>query len=252
MLKVYLKQLKEKFHRQLCSVTTGQLSDYFHDLNVSPRSKNNARATVGAFFTFCTRSAAGCLATMKAFRWYKSSRSGQRTSRFIRRGKSRNSSGSPGRKLVPFVAIGAFAGLRTAEIGRLDWSEAYLKERFIEMKASQAKTASRRLVPISDNLAKQIGWLVEDANAGLKEAAKEAGKARLVKWKKNALRYSFIICRVAETQDAVQVALEADNSPQIIFQHSHEIVRLKEAKAWFAIEPETVANVAAHHAALAA
>ena len=53
MLEVYLKQLKEKFHCQLRSVTTGQLSDYFRDLDVSPRSKNNARATVGAFFTFC-------------------------------------------------------------------------------------------------------------------------------------------------------------------------------------------------------
>ena len=64
-----------------------------------------------------------------------------------------------------------------------------------------------------------------------------------MKWKKNALRHSFISYRVAETQNVAQVALEAGNSPQIIFQHYRELVRLKEAKEWFAIEPNTVADV---------
>src|ERR1035441_3491487 len=60
--------------------------------------------------------------------------------------------------LVPFLAIGAFAGLRHAEIQRLDWSEVRLDENLIEIKASKAKTASRRLVPIVPNL-KQ--WLAK-------------------------------------------------------------------------------------------
>jgi hypothetical protein len=34
-----------------------------------------------------------------------------------------------------------------------------------------------------------------------------------------------------------QVALEAGNSPQMIFQHYRELMRPKEAKAWFAIGP---------------
>ena len=96
-------------------------------------------------------------------------------------------------------------------------------------------------------MSKQIGWLVEDTNAGLKEAAKEDGKdpekAKQVKWKKNALRHSFISYRVAEIQNVAQVALEAGNSPQIIFQHYRELVRLNEAKTWFAIEPEKTSRV---------
>jgi integrase len=87
-------------------------------------------------------------------------------------------------EMVPFLAIGAFAGLRSAEIERLDWSEVHLADKFIEIKAAKAKTASRRIVPITGNLAKwlkdhakdegrvvpfdnvnkQIGWLVEDTN----------------------------------------------------------------------------------------
>ena len=36
-------------------------------------------------------------------------------------------------ELKPFVAIGAFAGLRHAEIQRLDWREVHLADRFIEV-----------------------------------------------------------------------------------------------------------------------
>jgi hypothetical protein len=43
---------------------------------------------------------------------------------------------------------------------------------------------------------------------------------------------------VAETQNVAQVALEAGNSPQMIFQHYRELVRPEAAKAWFAIVPK--------------
>ena len=46
--------------------------------------------------------------------------------------------------LRPFLAIGAFAGLRTAELQRLDWSEIDLDRGFITVAASKAKTRRRR------------------------------------------------------------------------------------------------------------
>ncbi len=51
-------------------------------------------------------------------------------------------------KLLPFFAIGAFAGLRSQEIMRLDWSEIRFEQDFIEVAAAKAKTASRRLAPL--------------------------------------------------------------------------------------------------------
>jgi hypothetical protein len=56
-----------------------------------------------------------------------------------------------------------------------------------------------------------------------------------VKWKYNGLRHSFMSYRVAEIQNATQVALEAGNSPQMIFKHYRELVRPAEAKKWFSI-----------------
>jgi len=58
--------------------------------------------------------------------------------------------------LVPWLAIAGFAGLRSAELARLDWSEVNLEEQHITVAADKAKTGARRVVPISDNLS---GWL---------------------------------------------------------------------------------------------
>ena len=68
------------------------------------------------------------------------------------------------RDMVPYLAVAAFAGLRAAEIKPLDWSEVHLAgdEKFIEVKASKSKTASRRLVPIVPSLAV---WLMPFAQS---------------------------------------------------------------------------------------
>ena len=66
-----------------------------------------------------------------------------------------------------------------------------------------------------------------------------------MKWKLNGLRHSYISYRVAQIQNVAQVALEAGNSPQIIFSNYRELVKPAAAVKWFAIEPEMPANVIA-------
>jgi len=51
------------------------------------------------------------------------------------------------------------------------------------------------------------------------------------------LRHSFISCRLATRQDVAQVALEAGNSPAIIFRHYRELTTEAEAAEWFGIVP---------------
>ena len=52
--------------------------------------------------------------------------------------------------LVPYLALGVFAGIRPDEIMRLDWAE--VGKTGVEIQAAKAKTRKRRIVSVSNNL----------------------------------------------------------------------------------------------------
>jgi integrase len=158
---------------------------------------------------------------------------------------------------LPSLAIGAFAGLRSAEIERLEWSDIDLAGRHITVGADKAKTASRRVVPISDNLA---AWLASYAQRtgnvwpGTHEEFYEAQQTTAadtktetkpaVKWKINALRHSYASYRFALTGDAGRVAGELGNSAAVVHKHYRELVKPADAQRWFAVKPQDeAANV---------
>lgn len=153
---------------------------------------------------------------------------------------------------APLLAIGAFAGLRTAEICRLEWQDVRLAERVVIIGANKAKTASRRVVPIADNLA---AWLAPYAQregllaGGLTDKVTVKRWDRLadrcgIEWRHNALRHSFCSYRVAVTQDPAKVAFEAGNSPQMIHQHYRALVTEAQGRDWFNVAPpKTQADV---------
>lgn len=149
-------------------------------------------------------------------------------------------------KMIPALAIGGFAGLRTAEIERLDWADVHWEEREIHISAAKAKTKTRRIVPISDNLA---AWLAPFRKADGKVVAY---KRRLgdefsrfayrkdVNWKVNGLRHSAISYKVALVKDLGPVALESGNTPRVIQTNYLKVTTEAIAIKWFAITPETV------------
>jgi len=158
------------------------------------------------------------------------------------------------RRLLPFVAFGAFAGLRSAEITRLEWSDVRWDQNLIMISSGKAKTASRRLIPILPAL---VAWLAPWRGAkgkvlegvsdefALAKNFKKAVNAIVdqdgrpsVEIVRNGLRHSYVSYRLAATQNAAQVALEAGNSPKMIFQHYRELVTPEDAEKWFSIEPK--------------
>jgi hypothetical protein len=106
-------------------------------------------------------------------------------------------------------------------------------------------------VPVSDNLAKWLAIAPRNSSdrvwshskAWYFEGLRNAALGAKIKRKQNALRHSFISYRLAEIQDVNRVALEAGNSPQMIFRHYRELATPEQAKTWFAIAPEAAANV---------
>lgn len=112
----------------------------------------------------------------------------------------------------------------------------------VVVEAAKAKTAARRLVPVPANLA---AWLAPYAKPSgavcpfrnvtntLLRVARSAG----VSWRHNALRHSWVSYRLAVVQDAARVALEAGNSPTIIFRHYRELATPDEGAEWFSVTP---------------
>lgn len=98
------------------------------------------------------------------------------------------------------MAIGCFAGLRTAELvggGGLQWSDIDFEERLIVVPASLAKTRDRREVLITDNL---MSWLVRHrarkgrvtvADKKFRDWRSKACEAVGVTWPSNGARHSF-------------------------------------------------------------
>lgn len=143
-----------------------------------------------------------------------------------------------------YFAIAAFTGIRPAEILRLEWS--HIGPDYIEVPAARAKTASRRLVPVQPNLTQWLATIpltpgpVVPRNSQAVKSMLWMLKKKVAGISQNILRHSYISYRLAATQDAAKTALEAGNTPQVIFRHYRELVTPQQAEDWFSICPQSV------------
>lgn len=237
-----LTRFGNDFQVQIADIDAPKISAWLRGLGLSPRSQNNFRGAIQTLATFAK--SCGYLPRdwneLEAVPVVK--RKGGKIEIFTPDEVTKLlKKANP--KILPFIAIGAFAGLRSAELERLTWAKVDLKRGYIHVDAQIAKTNSRRIVPIQPNLAKWLQpyrkkqgkvCLYNNVTSELTRfAAERAGMA----WKQNALRHSYASYRLAVTQDAAKVALEMGNSPQMIFQHYRELVTPEQGKEWFAVAP---------------
>lgn len=143
------------------------------------------------------------------------------------------------KEYLAWVVIGAFAGIRTGEIMRLNWGHIKINKGHIDVPPSvDHKTGRRRLVPIQPNLAKWLKLLAPgDDSAPVCSARTDRATAKISGWKINALRHSYGSYRCAITGDPARVAYEMGNSPQMVMKHYHEAQEPETAAEWFQIEP---------------
>ena len=147
-----------------------------------------------------------------------------------------------------WLALGGFAGLRSAELVRLEWGKHVQVERgLIQVSGDIAKTNGRRIITMQPNL---IAWLAPYAGRTGKvftpradERCHEYAHRLGVEWKANGLRHSSISYLCATTKNIPAVAMEAGNSVNIINKHYRELTTEGEGKAWFAIMPDPPSNV---------
>jgi integrase len=155
-LRYDMKKFAATFHGNIGMVMGPDIDKWLRGLGVSPRTRNNLRASVQTLFAFA-----------KAQRYLPKDHDEIDAVMLAKNAVSEIEIFTPkemaeilahaDQQLIPFLALGAFAGIRHAEIQRLEWADIQFDAGIIEIRAAMAKTASRRTVPILDNLR---AWLL--------------------------------------------------------------------------------------------
>ena len=268
-----LSTLAEKHGKTLAAtLTPAELEDWVLSIDKQPSQAARRRA-VNALFAFAVR------------RGYLSTNPVARVERFAARSPDEVAVFAPGEaeavlraaqivepSMVPFFAIGIFAGLRPQnELRRLDWGNVNLDPGGkIKVVRSTAKTDRTRYVPIADNLrawlravpmaeregaipysrrsfrrvldaarvdgkGRPVGFTVE---AG-KIVYKKASKPRAVTWSADIMRHTFCTYRQALIQNINQLCEEAGNTPSVARAHYLEPQEsAEEVKEFWSIGPK--------------
>jgi len=232
-------------NQMLSTITTAQIDDWLRVLDLSPQSRQNFRRVTYSLFEFAmsrgyaVENPVGKTARVRVVGTAPGILTVSETARLLE-------AASP--DILPCLAIGAFAGLRRAELERLDWSEVDFESGLIQVKAEKSKTAQRRFVPLQPNLRE---WLLplrqhkgnvmpEDFRRQF-EAVREA--AGIMKWPDNALRHSFASYHLAHFKNAASTALElGHHDSRVTFAHYRELVKPKEAARYWQIKPSASAS----------
>ena len=244
-LRYRLSSLTAAFHIEVRHLSTGDVRDFLDELRLGPRSFNNMRRTLQTFFNFC-QSRGWLSREAELLDGVGKHKEALADIEVFTSAELRSLLHATAPKLAACLALQAFSGVRSEELLRLNWADLERRKGFVEISAGKAKTAQRRLIPILPNLAQ---WLA--AAPRLSEKLWPNSKTHLFKmmravadktgiaWKKNGLRHSYISYRLAATADVAKVALEAGNSPAMIFRHYRELATEAEAAEWFGIVPAT-------------
>ena len=154
--------------------------------------------------------------------------------------------------LRPIIAIGGLAGLRTAELLRLDWADVWRVPGHIEITARKSKTRQRRLVEVCPALAAWLEpfrahttgklWNLHEITFQQKFVA--LCEAAEVKRKTNGLRHAFCTYHFALNANENLTAAQAGNSPAMIHAHYKGLATKAEAEKWFnVLPPKSARNV---------
>jgi integrase len=237
--------------RDIKSIEPRELENWLHSLGLSPQSLNNFRTVVSGLFEHAVkrdllgRNPMRAVARVKAVDKAPAIFTPDQLEKLLQAAPS---------DLLPALAVQAFAGVRTAEILRMEWSEIDLVPQrhqpygCLKVTATKSKTAKRRVIPIASNLADWLrpyaaktGRIWSKKISAYHIAIRELlPQAELKEWPDNGLRHSFASYYLAEHHDASKLALEMGHtSARMIFDAYREVVRPEEAERYWQVAPKS-------------
>ncbi len=258
-LRAYLNRFAGAFNTNIGSIASRFIDEWLSAQKLGPRSRNNIRQSIITLFRFAQ--ARGYLAKGQSTEAEDVAKARDRGGEIgiLSPKQLANLFDRADEESKLYYALGAFSGLRSAELVRranerkngrtgLEWQDVNFERGHIHVGKAKAKTATRRLVPIQPNLMQwlspyrgQTGVVFSSEHAAIRAIAR--AKKILGKWPTNALRHSYATYRLAQCHDAARVALEMGNSPQMLFRNYRELADEQDAATWFSVVPAAAPNV---------
>jgi integrase len=244
-LKFRLGRFADEFSgRSIASIGTKEINAWLAHLGVGPVTRNTFRRDVRTLFSYCY--SVGYCAENPALATTRAKEpstevtvlSVEDTQRLLKKS-------SP--EMLPYWAIGLFAGLRPSEIRHLQWADVDFDDAHITVRST--KTNRKRFVTMQPNL---IAWLAPyrkhdgDVVCAInfrRQSVQDKKAAGLGEdWPINAMRHSFGSYWLAGFNDVNKLALEMGNSPTVIEKHYKRAVKEKEAHRYWQIKPSSDAQ----------
>ena len=231
--------------RPLGTITLHDLERWLEGLEVGPVSRDNYRRAVVGLFNYGQRR--GLCDRNPALGLAKSGRD-ERMPAILTPKQAQdllNAAAAHAPEMVPFFAVGLFAGLRPKnELGRLDWRNIDFKARTILVSPATAKRRRTRYVKMSANL---IAWLAPYRQTSgtmfysRRLFRKAVDKAGIATWTPDVMRHSFGTYHLLAHGDANATALQLGHSgaPGVLFDHYRALAKPKEARAFWKLKPKT-------------
>lgn len=255
---LYLKDLKNRlarfevdFGQRIVAEVRGQeVDDWLRALEVGPQTRNNFRTVLRTFFQHAVDRD---FAAENVVHKTSVAAVNRPPPAIFTAAEMRKLLEKAPRDFIPWLVIGGFAGLRAAEVERLDWSEIDLAERLIKLPADKSKTRRKRNVHVEENLAAWLAPLMQKSGPVANLDRTRVARAQTVKdaemkaWPTNALRHSFASYHLAQYKDAPRTAYELGHtSPKMLYAHYDGVATPKAAADWWSITPPAdYANVIA-------
>jgi integrase len=246
----YMKDLRNRLTRfgidfkgrLIAEITSGEIDSWLRKLGVAPLTRNSFRLRLSVLWEFAllhgwtdTNSLSN-VAKAKVMDQPAGILSPEQLARLLEQS-------SP--ETVPYWVIGAFAGLRSAELERLEWKDIRFERSLIEVGAAKAKTRARRFVTIQPALRAWLAPYMKERHQGKvcpiglrKRLLNDRLASGLSDWPPNGLRHSFGSYHLEQFKNAALTALEMGHRDQdLLFRHYRELVSPEAAKAYWSIFP---------------
>jgi integrase len=141
-------------------------------------------------------------------------------------------------KFLTYLALTLFAGIRPQEVFRMTWADVDLQQGHVSLTGPQTKTRARRIVTLTPNA---IAWLKLGGDLPPKNWQRNLNRVRdiagITEWPHDAARHSYCSYSLP-IHGAMQTALNAGHSEDILFKHYREVVTKQEAEKFWQIFPK--------------